>query len=207
MYRTCPFCWCACWFNYCKFCTKTYDILDTKWYDNPTSTGVSKYTANSGVSISYDSTNEAYFIQKNNGSGLSSVTLNNYRFPNTVTVKADIMLSGVSTNHQTGIGLLNNNTAINGKVCYYSPDSYYAVSLIESTRTTYGTNEVVSTDTHLNIQKNKWYTLIVEYNGNNQTASLYDGDTLIGSVSATKSVLDSSSNEFAMWNGFNSSGK
>ena len=184
------------------FVSEIFGLLDTKWYDNPTSAGLSKYTANTGVSISYDSTNEAYNIAKNSSGGYSSVTLNTYRFPNTVTLKADIMLLGTVTNHQTGLGLLNSNTSVNGKITYYSPDSYYTVSLIESTRTAYGSNEVTGSDTHLNLQKNVWYTAIVEYNGNSQTFSLYNGSTLIGSVTASKSVLDASSNELGIWQGF-----
>lgn len=110
------------------------------------------------------------------------------------------MMTGSTTNLQTGIGLLNSNTGINGKICYYSPDSFYAVSLIESTRTTYGSNEVSTSG--LTIQKNVWYTAIVEFNGNSQTFKLYQGDTLVGTVTASKSVLDSSSNELAFWIGF-----
>lgn len=183
--------------------SEIFGLLDTKWYDNPTSSGVSKYTANSGMSISYDSTEGAYKILKTSSSGFSSVTLNNYRFTNTVTIKADIKMTGTSTNHQCGIGLLYNNVAINGKICYYSPDSYYAISFVESTKTTYGSNEVSTAG--LSIQKNVWYTVVIEYNSNSQTMTLYNGDTVIGTVTASKSVLDASSNELGIWNGFNTS--
>jgi len=180
---------------------ETYELLDLQFYDVASSTNINNYTANSGESITYDSTEQAYKITKTGYEGLSSVTLNNNRFSNTVSIKADIKMGGSSTNHQVGIGLLNGNVGVDGKFTYYSPDNYYGVAFIESTRTSYGRNEV-SQITSFNIQKNVWYTLIVEINGNNQTLHLYDGDTLVGTVSANKSVLSADNNELAIWNGF-----
>lgn len=182
---------------------KTFAIKDAKFYDASSSININNYNTTPGVSITYDSTNSAYLLSHDNSSSLTSIQLKDHTFTDTVTVEADIMLSSTVSNVQCGLGLLNGNISVNAKTTFYSPSSYYAISLIESTKTSYGSNEVASTSTSLDIQKNIWYRAVIVYNGSDVTFTLYNGNTIIGTVRATKPVLSTTSNELAFWLGFN----
>lgn len=181
--------------SYRSLLIQTYDILDTKWYDNPTSAGVSKYTANGSATITYDSTNEAYSLKITSDS-LSTVTLNNYRFDTDVTLKADIMFTG-GVNKQMGIGLLNGNVGASAKITHATNVNYYGIGVIENTRTSYGSGEVGEALTSSDIVVNHWYTLEITYDGSDIVYNLYDGDTILKSITTSKSVL-SNSNELAL---------
>lgn len=185
--------------SYGTLLQETYELQDCNFHDLASQSNLSKYTANGDTNITYDSTNSAYLLQKSTF-GFSSITLNDYRFTNNIKIEADIMLTGSDTNIQCGIGLLNGDIGVDCKLTYYSPDSYYALTCIESTRTSYGSNEVESRVSSINL--NNWYHYIVEINGSNINVKVYDGDVLFATLSTSKSVLNETNNELAFWIGF-----
>lgn len=182
---------------------QTCEIEDCKWFDIAKSSEVSNYSTNS-TSISYDSTNQAYKIMKTGSDGLSSVTRNTLKFANNVKIEADVMMSGSLTNIQVGLGLLNSSTSIGVDAKRYSgfSSSSYTMSIVESTRTDYGSNEVSESLTASELQLNTWYHIILEIDGTDITYTYKQGDTVINTLTTSSSVLDSSNNEFAMWVGF-----
>ena len=188
---------------------KTYAIVDSKFHDKSSSANLSKYTANGNARITFDSTNEAYQITRlNSGAGgLSSITLNNHRFTNQSRIEADIMLINSTDNIQTGIGLLNNNIGVNCKITRASGVNVYAMSCLESTRTTYGSNEVSNELSSSDIVLNRWFHCVVEINESDIAFKLYYDDVLLGTINTSKSVLSSTDNELAFWIGFSYNSK
>ena len=91
------------------FLIQTYSIEDIHYYDSSSNDNVSRYAGN-GLSVTYDTTNQAYNI-KNTVSGEKTIAIPNLNLlPSKVSIDFNVKSAG-TLNKQIGINLGNSALA------------------------------------------------------------------------------------------------
>ena len=76
--------------------------------------------------------------------------------------------------------------------------SAYGVGIVEQTLATDTSDVSTYLLSSSDVQTNIWYDFEIIYNGTSVTFNLYNGDTLVKSLTGTSSILTSSNNQFMM---------
>lgn len=154
------------------FLIQTYSICDAKYYDASSNDNVSKYSG-SGLSVTYDSSNQAYNI-KNTVSGEKTIAIPNLNLlPSKASIDFNVKSAG-TLNKQIGINL---GTSALARLVRANTANYIQVSD--------GTN---SNSSNYTVSDNTWYTLESTYDGTTITAKLIQNETVVATVSLDGSI-------------------
>lgn len=164
---------------------QSYALEDCKFYDASSSTNVSKYSAQSGTSFNYDSTNSAYSLYPSS-SGTRFVSLNNETFAKNNDISIDFKLTTVENNAQ--IGFTFGNVGVR------------AICLANSSvrRITISNASFSSDYTYLdyNVQPNIEYTLELLSTG---VLNLKQSNVIVATCNYDISSLLTNSNDFKLF--------
>ena len=178
--------------------SEIFALQDRTFYDASSSSNLSKYTIPSQMSMTYDSTNNCYSCTvPSAASGTDTVILDNLTLSNHCKIQADINMTNTS-NNQPRIGLWNGNNGITSRVVISGTSTYFGIS--NQTKGNDGSN--IEIHSGVNISTGNWYTLEVEYNNGSVTAKIYNGNTLIDTITGSESTLASTGNDFGIDIGF-----
>ena len=178
--------------------SEIFSLQDRTFYDASSSSNLSKYTIPSQMSMTYDSTNNCYSCTvPSAASGTDTVILDNLTLSNHCKIQADINMTNTS-NNQPRIGLWNGNNGITSRVVISGTSTYFGIS--NQTKGNDGSN--IEIHSGVNISTGNWYTLEVEYNNGSVTAKIYNGNTLIDTITGSESTLASTGNDFGIDIGF-----
>lgn len=179
--------------------SEIYEIIDYSFYDASSSSNLSKYTAPSDATMTYDSTNNCYTCTKTQTNATTTILLDNVTFSNRCIVKADIYLA-TRENIQARLGLWNGNNGITSRAIASvgGNTTYFGIS--SQTKGDDGTNLVL--DQNIGITTGVWYTLELTYDNGSVTSKLLNGDTVIDTLTASESTLGSTGNNFGIDVGF-----
>ena len=180
------------------FVSKTYSIQDCPFYDASSSSNLSKYTVDSGASLTYDSTNGHYILSQSS-SGELSVLSESVTVPTNYKLSADILHHGNANPQQCMLGIIKSNG-----------DNLKGLNIISASSPriyeTYNGNFTYQSGS-ASTSRDTWYTFELTVNNGTATFKIIkvsDG-TVITTV--TKSVNDiTGSAQIAMTNGNSSSG-
>ena len=168
------------------FLIQTFALQDCNFYDASSSSNVSKYTAQSGASFSYDSNNNAYNASPSTA-GLRFVDLNNLTFSKDNTVSFDFNL--VSTNNNAQFGFVFGNIGVRG------------IHAGSTQRITISNSAISSDYTYkdIGINLNTWYTLELLPTG---VLNLKQNDTVLATCSYDISSIQSDNNSFKIYTAY-----
>lgn len=119
--------------------------------------------------------------------------MSNVDFSNTVTVKAKIRLLS-NYNCQVSLGLYGSKGLV-GNSILASSATFYAVQVAEQELQSDATSKGQETLTSSDIQTNVWYDVEITYSSGSATFKLYNGSTLVKTVTGSSSVLTSNTNK------------
>ena len=183
------------------FLQKTYEVQDLLKYDSGASDNTSQYdtTSASGMSFAFDSTETAYKLTRTS-SGFGTILVKDLTVATNIELSVDIkMMSMSSPNSQPRLGLFNGNNGIVGRLAKWGAGNTIAIGT--ATKTADGT---IIADKNVSTNWGEYYTVKVIFSGSTVTEELYQGDTLISSVTGTQSTLGNSNSvgiQFAYANG------
>ena len=158
-------------------------MQDCNFYDASSSSNVSKYSAGSGASFSYDSNKNAYSLYPSS-SGARFVNLNNLTFSKDNKISIDFDITNAPTNAQ--YGFIIGNVGVR------------AIRAGSTQRITI-TNSAVSSDyTYIDctVSTGTWYTLELLPTG---VLNLKQGDTIIATCNYDISSIQSDNNSFKLY--------
>lgn len=184
-----------------SFSSEIYELEDTLKYDSGTSDNTSKYdtTSASGMSFAFDSTETAYKLTRTS-SGFGTILLKDLTVDTNVELSFDVkMMSMSSPNSQPRLGLYNGNNGVVGRLAKWGSGNTIQIST--ATKSADGTS---ISSANISSNWSEWYTLKLTFDGNSVKEELYQGNTLISSVTGTQSTLGNSNSvgiQFAYANG------
>ena len=148
----------------------------------------SKYdtTSSSNQTFSYDSTEQAYKLQRTSD-GFGSVIANNVSVDTSVEVSVDIKMTQ-SYNNQPRISLYNGNNGVGGRLAKWNSGNTIALGTITKT----GDGNTIGTAKNVSTSWGTYYTIKMTFDGSTVTEELYNGSTLVDSVTGSQSTLGSS---------------
>ena len=163
--------------------SKTFALQDCNFYDASSSSNVSKYSAQSGASFSYDSNNNVYNASPSTA-GARFVDLNNLTFSKDNAVSMDFNM--VSTNNNAQIGFIIGNVGVR---------AIHAgtIQRITISNNSFGSDYAYKDNT---INLNTWYTLELLPTG---VLNLKQGDTIIATCSYDISSIQTDTNSFKIY--------
>lgn len=169
---------------------QTYSIEDCNFFDDATIDRTSKYdtTSSTGQTFSYDSNESAYKITRTSD-GFGSIIVKDLSVDTDVEISIDFKQSSCY-NNQPRLALFNANNGVCGRLAKFNGGNQMGLSTI--TKTADGT--VIGSLKNISSNWSKYYTIKVIFDGSTVTEELYDGDTLIDSVTGTQSILSSNNN-------------
>ena len=169
--------------------SEIYEVEDCWKYDNALSDNTSKYdtTSANGTTFAYDSTETAYKLTRTSD-GFGAILVKDLTVDTNVEISADIKLTS-SNNNQPRLSLYNGNNGVGGRLAKWSGGNDIAICTF--TKTADGST-LQSQNTSLNW--GTYYTVKITFNGSTVTEKVYQGDTLLNTVTATQSVLSNSNN-------------
>ena len=191
----------------CSSLIQTYSVQDCLYYDDASTDKHSNWdTTDSTDTISYDSTNKHYILTKTT-SGDSFIKLTDSIIPSNAKIEFDIRIGGNgSKNAQPRIGLFDTSTSnfVEGRVNI--TNTYHSISWLGRKNNTW-TDLPLTNVSSLAI--NNWYHCELTFNGSSFSISIYNGSTLLETVTASlsdylgqtnKLLIDSAYENGSVWN-------
>jgi len=189
--------WTCTYSNVSDTCTITiasylfYDACDT---DN---TNLYDTTTNySNSTLTFDSTNSCYTMQRTSGSGMSSLWIKDLTVTDQVKITVDMKLATTSTVISQGGPIIMNSAKNKGFLTmiegYRVGDGEYSLGTTNSPNS-HGTKIIASQTLGLD-GRSSWFTFEVIIDGSSVELNIYNGSTLIKTGTITSSQLDSTGN-------------
>ena len=175
--------------------SETYAIEDCKFYDVSSSSNISKYSTNNEVTHTFDSTENAYVFKIGVNNAFRNIDLNNVNVSRESTLRCKFKYksgggSGGIGNAQLGLGLVNSNTVIMGRIGIASTP---ADDIGKHTWNQFANWSQLASQTGVSFSTSEWYTLEVIFNNGSVTYKIYNASgTVISNISGTETVLSTS---------------
>lgn len=168
-----------------------YDACDT---DN---TNLYDTTTNySNSTLTFDSNNSCYTMQRTSGTGMSSLWIKNLTVTDQVKITVDMKLAATNTVIMQGGPIIMNSAKNKGFLTmiqgYRVGDGEYSLGTTNSPNS-HGT-KIISDQTLGLDARNYWLTYELIIDGSSVELNIYNGSTLIKTGTITSSQLDSTGN-------------
>ncbi len=157
-------------------------------YDDATSDNTSKYTASvNNASFTHDTSNNRYLVQKTTtGSSFNnSILVTGLSLDAPIELSVDAMVStSLTSSYQSEVGLLikDSNTQLYGGFYTVANDKKLTLANTPTSRVTNGT---------VGLAINTWYHIVFTITSSTVTVEIYNGETLVDSVTHSNSYLSS----------------
>lgn len=176
-------------------------VKDRTFADESSSNKLSQYTAPSGCSMSYNSTEKAYEITLTTNNTSKMIYLNNLQVSNNCSISMDFKLTQTSINEQIGIGLKNNSNNSKGVIsrCIFYEAKSDKTDVINI-------NNTILSAINYAPSPYLWWNVELIFTSTTFTLNLRLGNDIIVTTNGSQSEL-SSSNQLGFYIGWNTNSK
>lgn len=191
-----------------------FDDFDTEYlfYDDCSSDNTNLYdttTNYSNSTLTFDSNNSCYTMQRTSGTGMSSLWIKNLTVTDKVKITADMKLATTSTVITQGGPIIMNSAKNKGFLTmiggYRVGDGEYSLGTTNSPNS-HGTKIIADQKLGLDA-RNYWFTYELIIDGSSVELNIYNGSTLIKTGTITSSQLDSTGNIVGLLMSYSSGAK
>lgn len=179
--------------------TCTVTVQSYLFYDDCSSDNTNLYdttTNYSNSTLTFDSNNSCYTMQRTSGTGMSSLWIKNLTVTDQVKITADMKLATTSTVIIQGGPIIMNSAKNKGFLTmiqgYRVGDGEYSLGTTNSPNS-HGT-KIINDQTLGLDARNYWFTYELIIDGSSVELNIYNGSTLIKTGTITSSQLDSTGN-------------